>query len=70
MGGHRQSRLAPLESMLRAWIAADVDMTLAEICVRLQAHGTTIKTSALWQQLNKWGLSLKKNAARRRARAR
>lgn len=64
MGGHRQSRLAPLESTLRAWIAADVDMTLAEICDRLEAHGTTIKIPALWHPLHKWGISRKKNAAR------
>jgi transposase len=60
MGGHRQSRLAPLESTLRAWIAADVDVTLAELCARLQAHGTSIKIPALWHQLNKWGISRKK----------
>ena len=70
MGGHRQSRLAPLEPTLRAWIEADVDMTLAEIGERLKAQGTMINIPALWHQLDKWGLSLKKNPARQRARAR
>ena len=31
MGGHRRSRVAAMESTLRAWIKAEVDVTLAEL---------------------------------------
>jgi len=37
---------------------------------RLQDQGIEIKITALWHQLDKWGLSFKKNAARQRATAR
>jgi transposase len=50
-----------MESELRAWIEAEVDLTLAEICARLAARaGIQIKVPALWHQLDKWNLTLKK----------
>lgn len=70
IGGHRRSRIAGMEQAIREWIKATPDMTLAELCERLQAEGITIKISALWHQLDKWSLTLKKNPARQRARAR
>jgi transposase len=70
MGGYRKSRIAHLESLLRAWIKAEPGLTLAQMCERLAEQGVTIKAPALWHQLDKWNLSLKKNAARQRARAR
>jgi len=70
LGGYRRSRVADRESDIRAWIKERADLTLAEISARLLEHGITIKTTALWHQLDKWGLSLKKNATRQRARAR
>lgn len=70
IGGHRTSRLAPMEQQIRSWIQKKPDMTLLEMCERLSLHGLSIKASALWHQLNKWGLSFKKNAARQRTRAR
>lgn len=70
LGGYRRSRVAGMESRLREWIREDVDMTLAELSERLAAQGVTIKTTALWHQLDKWNLTLKKNPARQRARAR
>jgi transposase len=70
MGGHRRSRVAAMESTLRAWIEAEVDVTLAELCARLGERGITIKVPALWHQLNKWKLTFKKNSARQRAVAR
>ena len=70
MGGHRRSRVAAMESTLRAWIKAEVDVTLAELCARLGECGITIKVPALWHQLNKWKLTFKKNSARQRAVAR
>lgn len=70
IGGHRTSLLAPVQSVLRKWIAEQPDLTLAEMCERLvQEYGITIKIPALWHQLNKWGLSYKKNSSRQRARA-
>jgi transposase len=59
-----------MEPVLRAWIAAEPDLALAELCARLAQQGVSIKTGALWHQLNKWSLTFKKNAARQRARTR
>jgi transposase len=70
IGGHRCSRLAKSERVLRAWIAAEPDLTLAELQQRLAQQGLSIKIGALWHQLNKWNLTFKKNLARQRARAR
>lgn len=70
IGGHRCSRLAEREQVLRAWIAAEPDLTLAELQQRLAQQGVSIKIGALWHQLNKWNLTFKKNLARQRARAR
>ncbi len=66
-GGYRRSRIAKMEGTLRVWIKAQPDLTLAEMCERLAAQGIGIKPPALWHQLNKWGLSFKKNPARQRA---
>jgi transposase len=68
IGGHRRSRLAELEPMLRAWIAAQPDLTLAEMTGRLAQQGVSIKIGALWHQLNRWNLTFKKNSARQRTR--
>jgi transposase len=70
VGGYRRSRIAHLELTLRTWIKEQADLTLSEMCERLAGQGVQIKVPALWHQLNKWGLSFKKNAARQRARAR
>src|SRR6266404_4401440 len=70
IGGHRRSRLAEMEQVLRAWIAAEPDLTLAELQQRLAQQRVSIKIGALWHQLNKWNLTFKKNLARQRARTR
>ena len=70
IGGHRRSRLAEMESVLRAWIAAESGLTLAELQERLVPQGVTIKIGALRHQLYRWTLTFKKNSARQRARAR
>lgn len=70
IGGHRRSRLADLEPLLRGWIKAAPDLTLVEMQDRLAKQGVPIKIGALWHQLNRWKLTLKKNPARQRARAR
>lgn len=69
IGGHRQSRVAGMESTLRAWLKETGDLTLAELCTRLAAHGIAIKVPALWHQLDKWKLTFKKNPTRQRARS-
>jgi transposase len=70
IGGYRRSRVAPMEQTLRSWIKEQADLTLAQLCERLAHEGIQITASALWQQLDKWGLSFKKNVARQRAGAR
>jgi transposase len=70
MGGHRRSRLAALEPLVRNWLEQQADLTLAETCTRLAERGVTIGVPALWHQLDRWGLTFKKNPARQRARAR
>jgi transposase len=70
IGGHRRSRLAESEQVLRKWIAAGPDLTLAELQQRLAQQGVETKIATLWHQLNKWKLTFKKNLARQRARAR
>jgi transposase len=70
IGGHRRSRLAEMESVLRNWIEAEPDLTLAQLQERLKKRGVSIKIGALWHQLNQWNLTFKKNSSRQRARAR
>jgi transposase len=70
LGGYRKPRLAPLEDVIRAWIREKPDLVLSEIRDRLQQRfDTSITIAALWYQLDRWGLTFKKNSARRRARA-
>ncbi|MGJ3244312.1 MAG: transcriptional regulator [Opitutales bacterium] len=70
VGGHRVSQLADLEPTVRKWIEKEPDLTLDELSDRLyRSEGITLKAGAIWHQLNKWGLSFKKNPTRQRARA-
>ncbi len=69
IGGHRRSRVAPLEATIREWIKQQPDLTLVQLCERLAQQDIQIKPPALWHQLDKWKLSFKKNTARQRARA-
>jgi transposase len=70
IGGYRRSRAAHLEQTLRSWIQEQADLTLVEMCERLAHEGVQIKVPALWHQLNRWGLSFKKNLTRQPARTR
>ena len=70
IGGHRRSRVAEMEAVLRAWIEKEPGLSLVELCQRLVEQGVSIKIGALWHQLNKWNLTFKKDAARQRARTR
>ncbi len=70
IGGYRRSRLRPHERTLRRWIAAQADLTLAELQQRCAEQlGVKIGITALWHRIDRLGLSFKKNHARRRARA-
>jgi transposase len=69
-GGYRVSRIAPMKEEILGWIDGQMDLTLKEIRGRLLERGVDLKESALWRQLNKWGLRFKINAARQRARER
>ena len=61
VGGHRRSRVESLQTELRSWLQADPGLTLQPMCARLaERHQVEIKSPALWHQLNRWGLSLKK----------
>ncbi len=70
IGGHRRSRIAELEPELRAWIEAEPDLSLQQLCGRLAKEEIIVKPGALWHQLNKWNLTFKKKPARQRATAR
>ena len=69
VGGYRRSRVANMQPTLMQWLRLEPDLTLAQLCERLAGHGIQIKSAALWHQLDKWGLSFKKSAARQRARS-
>jgi len=68
-GGHRRSRIAHLQPEIRSWIEDQPGLTLSQLCQRVACEGISIKAPALWHQLDKWGLSFKKNSARLQARA-
>ncbi|MCL2021506.1 MAG: IS630 transposase-related protein [Betaproteobacteria bacterium] len=70
VGGYRRSRIEHLQLTLSSWIQEQSDLTLEEICVRLSELGIKIQLTAVWHQLDKWGLSFKKNPTRQRARTR
>jgi transposase len=67
-GGYRRSRLEGHDERLQEWIAEQPDLTLEEIKQRcLTELNVKIGINALWQRLDRLGLSFKKNAARQRA---
>ena len=70
LGGYRRSRLADMAPQIRAWVQKDAELTLVEWRDKLAAHGVGIQTTAWWQSLDTWQLTLQKNAARPRARTR
>ena len=67
-GGYRHSCLEEHANTLQQWIAEQPDLTLKELQQRcLGVLDIRIGITALWQQIDKLGLSFKKNAARQRA---
>ena len=70
IGGYRRSRLSDHEPSLRRWIKEQPDLTIDELCQRCRTElKVQIGRTAMWHRLERMGLSYKKNAARRRARA-
>jgi len=68
IGGHLQSRLAGHEKVVAAWITAQPDLSLEELCERCHKElNVTLSISGLWHRLKAMGLSYKKKDARRRA---
>lgn len=66
--GHSRSPLEKHEQWLLDLVAAEPDLTLAEIGARL-AREKKLKagTTSIWRFYDRHGLTFKKNAARRRA---
>src|SRR2546430_498595 len=60
IGGHRRSGGGEREQVVRAWIAGQPDLTLAELQQRVGGQGVLIKIGALGHQLEKWNLAFKK----------
>jgi transposase len=69
-GGYRGSLLEGRDDTIRQWIKKEPDATLRELQERcLEELGIKISIGALWKRIEGLGLSFKKNATRRRARA-
>ena len=69
--GHRRRKLSAAQAVaLAAHIAAHPDITLARLQDWLAAeHAVRLSDGAIWQAVDRLGLSFKKNPARRRARS-
>jgi len=65
--GHKPRVLAGREDWLRQWVAAQPDITLAELQEKLKRRGVQLTTVGIWKYLRRMGLSYKKSAARGRA---
>jgi len=62
-------RLAGHSKVLRERVAEKSDTTLAELCVWLhKQHGVSVGTTALWRELARLGLTLKKSRSMRPSR--
>ena len=67
-GGRSRSPLEPHAAWLLGLVAAEPDLTLAEIVARVaEAHGLATTDGSLRRFFRRHRISLKKNAARRRA---
>ena len=69
MGGARNTRITGSdEAWLLALVAAEPDLTIAELRERLRrGRGLVAGYGAVWRFLDRHGLRVKKNAARQRA---
>lgn len=68
IGGYRRSRLEGYDALLEEWIEQQPDLTLVEMCQKLEAQeGLKISPSSLWFRLKSLGYTFKKNGGRKRA---
>lgn len=71
IGGNKKSRIANEEMSIREIIKHRPDITVNELVVYCASElGIKISRNALWWQLDRMGLSFKKNSTRIRARQR
>lgn len=69
-GDQRSHRIEAHAEEILALIEETPDITLAEIAAHLDAaHGLKVAQSTVWRLLDRHSMTLKKNRARRRARA-
>ena len=69
-GDYRSHRIEAHATEILGLIEETPDITLAEIAAHLDAsHGLTVAQSKVWRLLDRHDMTLKKNRARRRARA-
>jgi transposase len=67
---HVSRRLGPLDDALRRRVAEQADATIAELRAWVaREHGVTVSHPVMWKTLVQLGLTLKKTAARGRARS-
>jgi transposase len=69
MGGHRKVLLEPHRAFVLERLAASPDMTMKMLVADLAAHGIVTSTVSVWRLVRSAGMTFKKNAVRRRARA-
>jgi len=66
VGGYRCSRLAGMAGSLTAWIEAEPDLTLSQMCARLaEKEGIHITVPGLWYWLKKVNLIPKMKRSRK-----
>ena len=71
MGGDRRSHVTEAYgALILALVSRTPDITLNEIGAALRDEGVSVGRVSIWRLLNRRGLSVKKNRARRRAGAR
>ena len=67
-GDRRSQRIEAFADIILLAVAKKVDITLVELSEMLrQEHGQRFAASTLWRFLDRHGMTLKKNGARRRA---
>lgn len=67
MGGDRRSRLTEHRGTVLTVLAGQPDLTLQELRTALRAEGIVVGLGTVWRFLAAQKITLKKNAARRRA---
>ena len=67
MGGSFRSPLDDHEAWILALVNEQPDLTLAEVRGRLREQGVQAAIGSIWRFFERYGISVKKNRARRRA---